>query len=148
MTKKGDGILTQAGTDRTESLIAAELDANALHDLWASSRFQPRANMNLGNVSPILAEFYQDKQTIEGAVEQHVRETGEAGLGWEPVPLEEPEEEVPPLPEAEEEVWETEPGAPESEPEEIEAEESGMPVADAMSLTEPPENENEDESAQ
>ena len=110
--------------------------------------------MNLGNLGSVLAEFYQDSQTIEEAVEQQLRGAMEPALGWEPLPVEEPEEEVSPVPEeevsaapeAEEEVWEAEPDALEAEPQEIEAEESGVSVADAMSLTDTA--PDEDESAQ
>jgi hypothetical protein len=149
LTQKGDGVLVQAGTDRTESLIATELDANALHDLWLSSGFRPRVKMNLGSLGPVLAEFYESGQTIEEVVEQSIRDTAEPDLGWEPLAAEEAEEELslPPEPGAEEvEEAEAQPAMPAEEPEEAETEEPGVSVAEAMSLTESP--WEEDESAQ
>ena len=71
MTGKGDGVLAQAGTNRTEGLIAAELDREALYDLRESSRFRPRSEMNLGNHGADLADFYRDGQTIEQAAAQY-----------------------------------------------------------------------------
>jgi predicted amidohydrolase len=72
LTNKGDGVLVQAGTNRTESLIAAELDGEALKSLWETSRFRPRAQMNLGNHGQDLADFYREGQVIEQAVAQRV----------------------------------------------------------------------------
>ena len=146
LTKKGDGVLVQAGTDRTETLIATELDADALHDLWLSSGFRPRAKMNLGSLGPVLAEFYESDQTIEEVVEQSIRETAEPALGWEPLVAEEAEEEIsmPPEPVAEE--AEALPPPPVEEPEEGETEDAGISVAEAMSLSESP--WEEDESAE
>ncbi len=72
LTLKGDGILVQAGTDRTETLIAAELEMDELYTLRQTSGFRPRQEMHLGNLGPVLAEIYQQGLTIEQAVEQRV----------------------------------------------------------------------------
>ncbi|MCL7452341.1 MAG: hypothetical protein M8467_04765 [Anaerolineae bacterium] len=90
LTSKGDGILIQAGTNRTEALIAAEVDRSALQQLREASRFRPRGEMNLGSLGPVLAEFYGAGLSIEEAIEQDL-----VGLG-ERVPEEpEPEFEAP-----------------------------------------------------
>jgi hypothetical protein len=70
LTDAGDGILIQAGTNRTEGLIAADLDAEGLYALRQTSRFRPRQEMNLGNLGPVLAEMYQQGLTIDQAVER------------------------------------------------------------------------------
>jgi predicted amidohydrolase len=72
LTPAGDGLLVQAGTNRTEGLIAAELDGEGLAALWQTSRFRPRQEMNLGNSGPILAEMYRQGLTIDQAVEQQI----------------------------------------------------------------------------
>jgi predicted amidohydrolase len=86
LTAKGDGILVQAGTDRTEALIASELKMDGLYDLRATSRFRPRQEMNLGNMGPILAEIYQQGLSIEQAVQQRI--TGPAEMPPEPAGFE------------------------------------------------------------
>ena len=80
LTRRGDGVLVEAGTDRTESLIAAELDMDGLIELRQSSRFRPRQQAHLGNLGPLLADFYRQGLSIEQAIEQDL-----AGLG-EPEP--------------------------------------------------------------
>jgi predicted amidohydrolase len=72
LTPAGDGLLVQAGTNRTEGLIAAELDGEGLAALWQTSRFRPRQEMNLGNSGPVLAEIYRQGLTIDQAVEQRI----------------------------------------------------------------------------
>jgi predicted amidohydrolase len=106
LTDKGDGILVEAGTNRTEGLIAAELDADALHVLWETSRFRPRREMILGNSGPVLAEMYREGLTIEQAIEQHIAgpvEVAPEPIAFRPVfpvepPPEPPEEEPEPPP--------------------------------------------------
>jgi predicted amidohydrolase len=72
MTSKGDGVLVRAGTNRTEGLIAAELDAAALHNLWQTSGFRPRQEMYLGSLGYLLAEVYEQGLSLEQAVQQNV----------------------------------------------------------------------------
>jgi predicted amidohydrolase len=111
LTPKGDGILVQAGTNRTETLIAADIDHSALQQLRETSRFRPRSQMHLGNLGPVLAEMYGAGLTIEGAIEQDLAGLGEPALEEpgpefeelepefeEPAP-EEPELETPVVPE-------------------------------------------------
>lgn len=88
MTARGDGVLVQSGTNRTEALISAELDAEALHGLWETSRFRPRQQMHLGNLGPVLAEMYGQGLTIDQAIEQRVAGPVEPELAqpWEPEP--------------------------------------------------------------
>jgi predicted amidohydrolase len=94
LSPKGDGILIQAGTDRTEAVIAAELDGPALSQLQAASRFRPRSEMNLGNAGSILAELYRDGLSIEQAIERGI---GGAGyLAPEPVVADLVEPQAPP----------------------------------------------------
>jgi predicted amidohydrolase len=81
LTPRGSGVLTQVGTNRAESLIAAELDSEALRRLWRTSDFRPRQQMNVGNLGLILAEIYRDGLTIEEGIEQRI-----AGPAAEPVP--------------------------------------------------------------
>jgi predicted amidohydrolase len=85
LTSKGNGILVQAGSNRTQSFVAAELDAGALHALWETSRFRPRHVMNLGSLSPVLAEMYERGLTLEQAIAANL-----AGLPepYPPAPLE------------------------------------------------------------
>ncbi|HSR28998.1 MAG TPA: nitrilase-related carbon-nitrogen hydrolase, partial [Anaerolineae bacterium] len=70
LTVKGDGILTQVGTDHTEGIIAGELNMEELYSLRQSSRFRPRQEMHLGSAGPALADFYTRGLTIEQAIEQ------------------------------------------------------------------------------
>jgi hypothetical protein len=70
LTHRGDGILIQTGTDRTEGLVAAELDMAQLYNLRQNSRFRPRQEMNLGTLGPVLADIYQQGLTIEQAIDQ------------------------------------------------------------------------------
>jgi predicted amidohydrolase len=72
LTNKGSGVLTQVGTNRAESLIAAELDYEQLRRLWRTSDFRPRQQMNLGNLGLVLAEMYRDGLTIEQGIEQRI----------------------------------------------------------------------------
>jgi len=91
LTHRGSGVLTQVGTNRAESLIAAELDYEALRHLWRTSDFRPRQQMNLGNLGMVLAELYRDGLTIEQGIEQQI-----AGPTAEAAP--EPIVELAPLP--------------------------------------------------
>jgi predicted amidohydrolase len=115
LTSKGDGLLVEAGTDRTETLIAADLDMDGLMELRQSSRFRPRQQMHLGNLGPVLADFYRQGLSIEEAIEQNL-----AGVG-QPEPEPEPE----PAPEAFMPAPEVE--APEVEAAEVEAPEAEAP---------------------
>jgi hypothetical protein len=91
LTVKGDGVLIETGTDRTEGIITAELDMDGLYDLRQTSHFRPRQEMNLGNLGPVLAEMYEQGLNIEQATEQHIAGPVEA--------IPEPEELEPELPE-------------------------------------------------
>jgi len=101
LTNRGSGVLTQVGTNRAESLIAAELDYEALHRQWRAGDFRPRQQMNLGNLGLVLAEIYRDGLTIEQGIEQQiagpVAEAAPEPSIELPAPLAEPEpaEEVP-----------------------------------------------------
>lgn len=86
LTPKGDGILVQAGTNRTETLIAAEVDHDALRQLHETSRFRPRAEMHLGSLGPVLGEMYAAALTIEDAIAQDLAGVGQADFE-EPEPL-------------------------------------------------------------
>ncbi len=90
LTHRGGGVLTQVGTNRAESLVAAELDYEALHRLWRASEFRPRQQMNLGNLGLVLADMYRDGLTIEQGIEQRI-----AGPVAEAAP--EPTIELPPM---------------------------------------------------
>jgi predicted amidohydrolase len=70
LTEKGDGLLMQTGTNRTEGIFAMSLDLDALYDLRETSRFQPRRNINLGNLGPVLADMYRDGLSISQALSQ------------------------------------------------------------------------------
>jgi predicted amidohydrolase len=95
LTERGDGILVQAGTNRTESLIAAELDWAAMEDLRESSGFRPRQKMQLGGMGSVLAEFYQQELSIEEGIAQEIAGPIEPSP-FTAVPYEEvPYEEVP-----------------------------------------------------
>jgi predicted amidohydrolase len=106
LTKKGDGILVQAGSNRTEGIIAAELDAEKLEGLRETSRFRPRREMHLGNVGPMLGEVYQAGLTIEAAIEQQ--------LGGPAAPVEAPPEAEPTEEPPEAEPSSVEPSVPEA----------------------------------
>ena len=144
LTPKGDGILVQAGTDRTEGIIADDLSLEDLYTLRQTSRFRPRQEMHLGGMGPVLADFYQQGLTIEEAV-QRERAVAEETPAFEPVALEPelPEEEPPEAAEEPVEVAETVPEevaseAPEgdvSEATETEVESQYPSVADVLSLT-------------
>lgn len=105
LTTGGKGILVQAGTDRTEGLIATELDMEALYTLRETSGFRPRQEMHLGNAGPALADFYRSGGTIEENVASVVQPLPEP-VAFAPMfaddPLAEPmesETELPPGPE-------------------------------------------------
>jgi omega-amidase len=126
LTPKGDGILVQAGTDRTEAIVAEDLALEELNNLRQTSRFRPRQDMHLGDARAALADFYQQGLTIEQAVEEELAAFAETPtlepVDWEP---EVPEEELP-------EVVEEEGLAEEGES----GEEAGYPsVAEVLSLT-------------
>jgi hypothetical protein len=135
-TVKGDGVLVQAGSNRTESLIAAELDGEALEDLRQTSRFRPRQQMNLGSLGPVLAEMYGQGLTVEGAIAQGLAGAVEAEPAWIGV-----EPEVPEVP-----VTAEEPAAaqePAAEGVEEEPAFSRVSVPEAMSLGGPETPEEE-----
>ena len=71
LTDAGDGILIQAGSDRTEAVIGAALDAEGLRMLRETGRFRPRSEMNLAGLGPALAEFYGTGRSIEQAAQEH-----------------------------------------------------------------------------
>jgi predicted amidohydrolase len=101
LTPAGDGLLIQAGTNRTEGLIATELDAEQLYTLRQTSRFRPRQEMHLGNLGPVLAEMYQQGLTIDQAIEQRIAGSAEpVEAAFEPVaePVEVSAESGSPLP--------------------------------------------------
>lgn len=72
LSERGDGVLAQAGTNRTETLIASAMNLDALMELRATSRFRPRQEMNLGSLGPMLAEMYQRGLSLEQAQEQGI----------------------------------------------------------------------------
>ncbi|MFN2290561.1 MAG: nitrilase-related carbon-nitrogen hydrolase [Anaerolineae bacterium] len=111
LSPKGDGVLVQAGTNRTETLIAADVDQSALQQLHETSRFRPRSEMHLANLGPVLGEMYAAGLTIEEAIAQDLAGVGQVEVE-EPEPLfgepaleveapttEEPEPERPEAPE-------------------------------------------------
>ena len=112
LTQKGNGILLQAGTDRTETIIAGELPVDELYTLRQEGRFRPRRQLWLGELGPVLADFYQQGLTIEQVIERDSTVAAEEivaaeTVAFEPVTLE------PELPEKElEEAPETEPETP------------------------------------
>ncbi|MBN1135032.1 MAG: hypothetical protein JXM73_00505 [Anaerolineae bacterium] len=91
LTSRGSGVLSQVGTNRAESLIAAELDYEQLHRLRQTGDFRPRQQMNLGNLGLVLADIYRDGLTLEQGIEQQI-----AGPVAEAAPG--PIVELPPLP--------------------------------------------------
>jgi predicted amidohydrolase len=68
LSEKGDGVLVQTGTDRTEGVVSAVLEGEALEELRRTSRFRPRQEMNLGGLGPVLAKMYGEGQSIEEAL--------------------------------------------------------------------------------
>ena len=152
LTRKGDGILLQAGTDRTEIVIADELPAGELYALRETGRFRPRQQLWLGELGPVLADFYEQGLTIDQVVERDLApkelQVPEPPVfePFEEAPLEAPEE-APSEPVEEEALFqpgEEEPAAfapvtlePESADEEPEeTPESVYPsVAEVLSLT-------------
>ncbi|MGD8625085.1 MAG: carbon-nitrogen hydrolase family protein [Anaerolineae bacterium] len=84
LTPQGTGVLLEAGTNRTETIIASQLDMEALAELRESSRFRPRREMHLGNLGPVLAEMYRDGLTIEEALAQRLGGPAEAAPGLGP----------------------------------------------------------------
>ncbi len=94
LTDKGDGILIQAGTDRTEAIFAGVLPLEQLYTLREESRFRPRGEMQLGDLRTTLADFYLEGLTIEVAVQRELVGAVETPV-FEPVVVEPdmPEEE-------------------------------------------------------
>lgn len=72
LTEKGDGVLVQAGSIRTEAVVSAKLEAATLVNLRETGRFRPRQHMNLAQLGPALAEWYQQGLSLEQAVEQQL----------------------------------------------------------------------------
>lgn len=70
LTEKGDGVLVQAGSIRTEAVVSAKLEAASLLRLRETGRFRPRQEMNLAQLGPVLAEFYGRELSLDQAVEQ------------------------------------------------------------------------------
>lgn len=126
LTPKGDGVLVQTGTDRTEGIIAADLDLEGLDTLRQTGRFRPRQEMHLGGLGPVLADFYEQGLTIEGAAEREATIYVKAPA-FKPVALEP-------------ELLEEEPAvAAEEEPAEVP--EEGLAVAVEQEPAETPEEE-------
>jgi len=67
-TVKGDGVLIQTGSLRTEGVVTTTLDAMHMQAVRVSARFAPRAELHLGGAGPGLADFYRDGLTIEQAI--------------------------------------------------------------------------------
>ena len=133
LTHKGDGILLQAGTDRTETIIAGELPVDELYALRQEGRFRPRQEMQLGDLGPVLADFYQQGLTIEQVIE---RDSAVAEETVAEAPLFEPVEEEAPAFEPvtlEPELPEQVPS--EEAPEETRSETPYPSVAEVLSLT-------------
>ena len=129
MTPKGDGILVQAGSSRTESLVAFKLDLDALQNTRETSRFQPRREMHLGNQKDMLADMYGRGLAIDQVWDDSI------AAPPEPEPSVEPVLELP--------TFEPVPQPLEPEPEPLE--DRGVPqppsVVDAMSLSQPEQEE-------
>ncbi len=135
LSEKGDGLLVQAGTNRTEALIAAELDAGALYTLRQTSRFRPRQEMHLGNLGPVLAQMYQDGLSIEEAINQRIASPAKPEPEWAPSKPELPAEPEPePIASEVESPAEPSPEVPEREP-------PSWSVPEALSITRPPKGE-------
>jgi predicted amidohydrolase len=83
LTKAGSGVLIQAGTDRTEGIIAAELPTEELATLRQTSGFQPRSEIHLGNLGALLADVYRQGLAIEQAIEQDVFGPADSFSGWD-----------------------------------------------------------------
>jgi predicted amidohydrolase len=122
LTEKGDGILIQAGTDRTETIVAGDLPMAELHTLQQEGRFRPRQDMHLGELGPVLADFYQQGLTIELAIERDRAMIAETPA-FEPVTLE-------PELAADEDLEEAPEGVAEAQPESV-----YPSVAEVLSLT-------------
>jgi len=114
LTERGDGILVQAGTDRTEAIFAGALPLEQLYALREESRFQPRREMQLGDLRATLANFYQEGLTIEDAAHREPAGVTETPV-FTPVAVE------PVLSEEEPEAWpeEDSPEAPQPEPQSL-----------------------------
>jgi hypothetical protein len=140
LTGKGDGVLIQAGSIRTEAVVGAELNAQELDTLREKGRFRPRSAMNLARMEGVLAEWYQRGMTIEEGVEAEI--AGPTGSVEEPAPF---ERVFPPDPEADESEESLEanpeaevPDAETDEPAETDPDKSEAPyveVPEALSLT-------------
>jgi predicted amidohydrolase len=122
LTDKGDGILIQAGTDRTETIVAGDLPLAELHTLQQEGRFRPRQDMHLGELGPVLADFYQQGLTIELAIQRDRAMIAETPA-FEPVTLE-------PELAADEDLEEAPEGVAEAQPESV-----YPSVAEVLSLT-------------
>ena len=140
LTPKGDGILLQAGTDRTETIIAGELPVDELYALRETGRFRPRRQLWLGELGPVLADFYQQGLTIEQVIERDLAPAEEMAVTEEPAF--EPVEEETLLEPSEKEAPAFAPVTlepePEEEPEEAsetEPEAAYPSVAEVLSLT-------------
>ncbi len=147
LTPKGDGVLVEAGTNRTESLIAVDLDMDGLEELRQSSRFQPRQQIHLGNLGTLLADFYRRGLSIEEAIAANLAGVGEPApeTELEPATFEVPPVEAPtagvsePVPETEPEpaTFEVSPvEAPTAAPAEpLEEAAVDLSIPEALSLT-------------
>lgn len=72
LSPRGNGVLVQVGTNRTEGIVVQDLDGEALDDLRQTSGFRPRSEMHLGSMGPVLADLYGKGLTIEQAIEQRL----------------------------------------------------------------------------
>jgi predicted amidohydrolase len=105
LSPKGDGVLVETGTNRTEGLIAAALEMDGLTELRQSSRFRPRQEIHLGNMGPVLSDFYRQGLSIEEAIAGDLAGAGQPAPEPEFIfPKIEPPEIEPPEPPTEAEV--------------------------------------------
>jgi predicted amidohydrolase len=86
LSPRGDGILSELGSGRSEGVITALLQGAPLQEIRQIGGFRPRAEMNLAGLGPALAQFYAREQTLDQALEQ--RQAGAA----EPAPASPPSE--------------------------------------------------------
>jgi len=90
MTPRHSGIMVEMGTSEAEGLLTAELDRNALHNLWETGVEPVRRRMPMGLFASYLPALYSSGRTLAEAWPGTEKETPPS-LGL-PAPAAEPDD--------------------------------------------------------
>ena len=69
LTPRASGILVEASNSRTESVLSAVWDFEALAELWETSDTPVRSHLPLEAVGPVLAQLYKKMNQLPAGPE-------------------------------------------------------------------------------